>query len=145
MMIVPISQEAENAIGFSAKRDIVAPLEVCPPTHKICRDYNVATSLQFRKIGKIPQGNLFDSPCDKNGYNKYKISCPDCKEKLIEVYSKNATLSNWRGLRYFSWHDKKEWHGTFGVNVKDDIIRIDCTCSPNDRKLASKLKVKEIQ
>src|SRR3990172_8463771 len=110
MMTIPISPEAKNAIGFSARRDVVAPLEICPSTHRICQDYNVATSLQFKKLGRVPQGNLFESPCDKTGYKKYKLSCPNCKEKLAEVYSKDNTLADWRGARYFSWHDQKEWH-----------------------------------
>ena len=145
MTSIPISDVAKDALGFNKKRDIIAPLEVCPSDHKICRDHNTSVSLNFSRVGKIPQGYIDDSPCLKSGLHKYKVGCKNCKEKLAEVYGKDKTLKTWAGLRYYSWHDKESWNGTRGVNIKDDVIKIECCCDPNKNKDISNYNVKEIK
>ena len=143
--LIPVSDVAKDALGFNKKRDIIAPLEVCPSTHKVCRDNNTVVSLNFKRLGRVPQGYINDSPCSKSGLNTYQVSCKDCKEKLIIVYGKDKTLQEWAGLRYYSWHDKKYWNGTLGVNIKDETIKIQCCCDYDKRKPISKYMVKEIK
>lgn len=142
---VEISPAARTALGKTNKKTILGFSEICPSTHALCRAQAAATAQLYSKYGKIPEGVFSYGACALDGYTKFEITCKNCGEDMGTVYSKDNKLTDWRRLRYTSWHDDKYWHGLLGLNLADDIIKIECSCDPTNRKTMDNFIVKEVK
>ena len=139
-----ISDTARQELGKNTKRTITSFSEICPSSHKLCKAQAAATGQLYSKYGKIPDGVYSYGACPVDTYTKFQVTCKNCGEDLAIVYAKDATLQDWRRCRYAMWHDDKYWHGLRGLNIKDDIIRFECSCDPENRKLPNEFIVKGI-
>lgn len=140
-----ISPIAKEELGKKPKKVITGFSEICPSTHQLCRAQAAATAQLYSKYSKIPEGVFSYGSCATEGYNLFQIICKNCGENMGKIYAKDNKLTDWRRLRYTSWHDDKYWHGLLGLNLENDIIRIECTCDPDNRKDLDSFLIEEIK
>lgn len=135
--ITPSPSAIENLKGLETKT-FISFAEHCPTNHPLCKQNNSAMA----QIGSLQGHGL----CSIKDYNKYEVSCNNCKENLATIYAKNETLEDWRRARYLSWHDKKNWYGALGLNIDltTSEIRFECTCQPGIRKDIDSISIKEV-
>lgn len=80
-------------------------------------------------------GKMITCPRNRKGYKQYEIFCKKCKAKVAEVFARNKKLEDWFDLHYYSWHDKKNWHGAVGLNISpiDQSVGFECACGNDAR------------
>ncbi len=131
---LPISNVAKMALGKELRRVTISK-EFCPrgAEHKICRQ-------------QTSMGSYF-ALCPTEGYKRFKVQCKNCREEMVTVYAKDKTLTDWRRLKYTSWHDNRYWYGLRGLNINPETsaLMIDCSCQPEFRKTPNEFNVKELK
>lgn len=140
-----ISPEARQSLGKKQSRLIKGFSEICPSAHKLCRAQAAATAQLYSKYGTIPEGVFSYGACSTQGFTNFQIICSNCGEDLATVWAKDNSLKVWQRLRYTSWHDDKQWFGLYGINLLNDIIKIECTCSPGIRQDVTNFIIQEIK
>jgi hypothetical protein len=130
MRKIPISNEAKKSFKKGEKKKEI--LSIFPCDKPFCACFSGIN--EIKKSGVMP-AETYHCPHDPAGYKKYIVTCANCGEKVGEVMSTDEKLSDWYDFHYYSWYDKKEWHGAFGINISplDANLGIECCCGQDTR------------
>lgn len=84
-------------------------------------------------------------PRNKEGMQKYKVTCNNCGDILGDCWAVDATLQDWCDFHYIQWTKGDFWHGCFTPHISPvtEQLCFECCCGQDTRDFRANMTMNE--